>query len=118
MIVGILLAALLQAAPYERAPLSAGDFIWLEQPTAKDIGRFYPNTTARAVERMVVIECGVGRSGRLDRCMVFKAPPTDNGETAATLRMASFFRMSARTKSGESTTGRKVHIPVLWKLPE
>lgn len=118
MIAGVLLAALLQAASYERPPLISGDFEWLERPAAEDIGRFHPNTTARPVERLVVVECRVGRDGWLQQCHVFQAPPTDNGETAATLRIASMFRMAPRSRSGESTVGRRVRIPVRWALPE
>ena len=117
MIAGILLAGLLQAASYERAPIVAPDFDWLERPTAKDAGRFYPKTTARRVDRLVVIECLVGRDGRLQQCRVFQAPATDDGEIAATLRMASKFRMSSRSKSGEPTAGRKVRIPFRWNAP-
>lgn len=118
MIAGVLLAALLQAGSYERAPLASTDFVWVERPTSADIGKFYPNSTARPVERLVVIECLVGREGWLQRCRVYQAPPTDNGEITASLGIAGRFRVSPRTKSGESTAGRKVRIPILWKLPD
>ena len=117
MIAAVLTLALL-AAPYERAPLGAGDLDWLELPTAEDFGRFYPDTTARPDNVLVVLECVVARGGRPDLCRVIEVTGRDNGEVAATLRLASKFRLTQRTKSGESTTGRKVRIPVRWMLPE
>ena len=117
MIAAVLALALL-AAPYERAPLGAGDVDWLDLPTAEDMERFYPNTTARPDNVLVVLECVIARGGRPDSCRVVEVTGRDNGEVTATLRLASKFRMTPRTKSGESTTGRKVRIPVRWMPPE
>jgi hypothetical protein len=117
-LIAAVLALALLAAPYERVPLGVGDVDWLERPTAEDFGRFDPHTTAWPDNVLVVLECVIARGGRLDPCRVIEVAGRDNGEVAATLRLASKFRLTQRTKSGESTMGRKVRIPIRWMPPE
>ncbi len=114
--IAVALALVLLAGPAERPPLEAGDIDWLEWPTGNDMS-FTPYTTARPGEVLVVLECRVGEEGRLDQCRVAETTGRDSGEVQATLRVASRFRMTLRTKSGESTAGRKVRVPVRWKPP-
>lgn len=115
--IALAFAAALLATPYERAPLTHGDFVWLERPAAEDLS-FSPPTTAQADEVFVLLLCEVGPDGRLARCRVETTTGRDNGEVAASLRVANKFRMASRTKAGEPTAGRKVRVPMRWMPPE
>ena len=115
----VLLAAETPAAatPYERAVLEYADFSWVETPRSEDFERFYPETTGRKLETLIVLRCTVANAGRLERCVVEQAPDRDYGFAKATLRLANKFRIDHRTRSGESTRGRVVRVPVRWMVP-
>jgi TonB family protein len=68
------------------------------------------------LEGGATIDCGVSDDGRLDDCMVVEEHPSKRGFGSATIRLASHFRLRTTTRSGEPVGGRRIRVPVLWRL--
>ena len=95
------------------------DPVWLLQPSREDVSDLYPPVAADENRTgMVTIDCAVTASGRLSACKVAAERPARYGFGAATLKLASRFRMRSTTQSGESIAGRRVRVPVRWRLED
>jgi len=95
------------------------DPVWLLRPSREDVSELYPPVAADENRTgVVVINCAVTASGRLSACKVAAERPARYGFGAATLKLASRFRMRSTTRSGEPVAGRRVRLPVRWRLDD
>jgi len=91
---------------------------WLEQPSARDFERHYPrDAAARGLEGRALLECSVLRDGRLN-CSLVSEEPAGAGFGDAALRLSSSFRAAPTTVDGVATVGRRVRIPLLFRLAD
>lgn len=76
------------------------------------------------VEGMAMINCDVTPQGRLSGCVVVSETPPDFGFGDAALKMSPFFKMrplkreDGSTDDGGGIDGRKVTVPIRFKLGE
>ena len=114
MIAAVLALALL-AAPYERAPLGAGDVDWLEWPSAEQISSLIAH---HMPDGAITLTCTVLANGRLAECVVYRVEPDDRRLVDTAMKIARLFRMKAATESGEATAGRRVRLPLVFKTAD
>ncbi len=67
---------------------------------------------------VAVMECMVGRDGRLNDCRILSETPEGRGLGEATLALAARFNMRETTRNGLPTVGSRVRIPIQWRLDE
>jgi TonB family protein len=106
-------------APPPRAAARIVDPVWLLRPNPEEVAALYPSLAAeenRGGE--AVIDCAVTAFGRLSACKVVAQRPAHYGFGAATLRLASRFRMRSTTRSHQPVAGRRVRVPVRWRLDD
>ena len=95
------------------------DPVWVLRPSQQDVSDLYPLLAAEENRTgMAVIDCVVTASGRLSACRVAAERPARYGFGAATLKLASRFRMRTTTRSGEPIAGRRVRVPVRWRMDD
>ena len=95
------------------------DPVWLRRPSPAEVSDLYPELAAdQDLEGEAVINCTVTALGALTSCKVAVERPAHHGFGTATLRLASRFRMRPTTRSGEPVAGRRVRIPVRWRLDD
>jgi TonB family protein len=105
------------AAPRAASVITRPD--WLRRPDGGDLEKLYPAAALeKGIEGRASISCSVTGEGALFNCAVLTEAPPDMGFGAATLGLASRFRMRAQTADGRSVAGARVIIPVTWKLAE
>jgi protein TonB len=64
----------------------------------------------------VVMSCKVGESLRLESCKVISETPVHVGFGDAALKLAPLFMIKPQTRTGESTVGASVTVPVKFRL--
>ncbi len=112
----ILLALLLGADP---TPIQLTHPQWSARPNGDDIAAAYPkDALAKGVNGRAVIDCAVDARGALGDCHVVSETPPDAGFGAATLSLAPTFRMKPATADGVATAGRRITIPLTWRLSD
>lgn len=111
-------AALALAAALSAEPIPPSDVQWARIPTAEELGRFHPTDTRRMGDARVVLDCRADDAGYLKDCSVIEETPTDRGLGAYALKLSEVFRLTPRTRSGQSTAQRRVRVPILLKAPE
>ena len=78
---------------------------------------YYPlRELAERIEGRSSMECTVKDDGALTDCHVVSESPVGKGFGAATLRLASRFKMRPPTADGAPTAGGKVMIPLSWRI--
>ncbi len=87
---------------------------WTAKPTGADIERCFPST-GRA-KGGAIVRCKVDVQGPLTGCEVIDEYPLHEGFGDASLNLMPKFRMTRTTKSGRSTEGLSVNVPVLWTM--
>jgi TonB family protein len=80
---------------------------WAQKPTLAELV---------GVQGKAVIDCRVGRDGRLRACSIREQNPAQYGFGQAALKLSARFRMEARDADGRPTAGGAVTIPMLFKL--
>jgi len=76
---------------------------------------YIPDAAIRANQNgETSIDCSVLENGRLSACTVESESPENWGFGAAAIRMASNFRMAARTSDGRSTAGGHVRLNIVF----
>jgi len=86
---------------------------WLAKPDAATLARVYPPLTAQlGIGGLVIMECGVQASGRLEDCRVVREAPTGLGLGVAALHMADAFQMQPQSVGGRPTDRGVVKIPI------
>ncbi len=91
--------------------------VWLRRPTEPEVSRLYPSPAQdEGLGGEATIDCAVTASGHLGGCAVVAERPLRRGFGPATLKLAPRFQMKAVTRSGEPVEGRRVRVPVRWRL--
>jgi TonB family protein len=121
---GVALAGLIAAADAGAVwaanpapPVVLKNPVWAQKPTMAEMVSVYPKTAEKTnVSGKAVIDCRVGRDGRLGACSIRKQDPAQYGFGQAALKLTPRFRMEAKDADGRSTAGAAVTIPILFKL--
>ena len=89
---------------------------WTRRPDADDLARVYPRWALKAGQGgLVNVNCKVA-DGHLTECTA-TADPSGRGFEEAGLKLASIFRMSIKTREGNSTNGAKITLPIRFNPP-
>ena len=111
------LAPPVQEAPKPKPPAVITDPQWLRKPNGADYTNFYPPQALEAgIGGHTQMECTVKADGTLENCHIIAETPAGKGFGAATLRLASRFKMRPQTVDGQPVAGAKVVIPVGWNV--
>lgn len=103
-----------QPMSYALAPT---DVVWEAKPTSEVLGRVTPPDTRRPTELRVDMFCTVGRDRHLRDCFVPR-DAEDDYRVVGILRAARFFKVAPLTRSGLSTVGRTVRLPLRFTTGE
>ena len=106
MIAAILQLLLLQSA----GPLPPDDVVWERRPTSAEIDAVIPNTRY-AWNVSFVIHCTIAPTGDLAACFVPEGPDGVPAPTGA-VKLARYFKAGPVSRSGLSTAGRPIRIPM------
>lgn len=107
-----------QAMAADGGEPTAVNIRWLSGPQEAEMDRLYPaSAIALKVEGEVTMECRVVDGGGLSRCNIKFEQPAGFGFGAATLSLASRYRVALRTPEGVSTVGQAVMLHIYWELP-
>lgn len=110
------------ASPLAPVPLIAppppalvfADAVWVEQPDARTIERYYPaRAAAQNVSGKAVLDCLVSAEGSLD-CEVGSEEPRDRGFGAAAMEVARHFLVAEKAANGMSTAYGRITVPVTF----
>lgn len=101
------------AAPPASA-LSITHPVWLKQPTAEDMARYYPDRATRmGVTGSAVISCEVTAQGTLENCAIVSETPAEYGFGDAAVRMMKLFKVEVSPQQ----VGARIYIPLSFTLP-
>jgi TonB family protein len=90
---------------------------WMRVPTGDDMAKYYPpSAIAKGVQGRVLLFCDVKADGTLTNCSVLAEWPASAGFGAASIKLASVFRMKPKTFDGQSVGGAQISIPIAWRL--
>ena len=116
--IGLLAAAMLQAAAADAAPGAS----WSAQsanPCDDNFMRYYPAKAQRAnIAGRVVLECKALASGVLTACSVVSEDPPGYDFGDAALKMTCLFKMKPSDPATTPPAGRTVRVPLQFKLPD
>lgn len=92
---------------------------WVGLPSSSSFQAVYPEAAKAAGVRQarVVMKCGVGVSGALEKCVVESEEPSGLGFGAATLSLSDAFRLNLWSDEGLPVIGGLVRAPVRYDLP-
>lgn len=92
---------------------------WWRRPSADFITRVYPaKAKRRGLPGRVILDCTIGLEGKMKTCSVVSETPARYGFGEAGLTLASAFQVTATTRTGKSTEGMSMRIPISFGLLE
>lgn len=84
-------------------------------PTTAQIQAAYPvRALSDQVEGAALIDCTVGKTGKLSNCQVAAETPAGYGFGQAALDVSSDFTLKPQTVDGEAVEGAQVRVPVAF----
>ena len=93
------------------------DPVWVRRPTARDVYEYYPIRAGNlGLQGQATIDCTVGAGGRLRACRVDQESPSGAGFGKASLELAPHLQIRTTTLSGEPAVGRRLQVPIRWRL--
>jgi hypothetical protein len=93
------------------------DAAWKSRPNDEQFASLYPRE-AQSPQRggWAVVSCRAAASGVLEDCKAAAEAPLGLGFGKSAIALAEkYFRIEAKTKSGESVEGGYVHIPIIFQ---
>ena len=92
---------------------------WRRRPSADFVARVYPlKAKRRGLAGRVVLDCVIGLEGRMKTCSVVSETPAGYGFGEAGLTLSSAFQVTATTRTGKSTEGMSLRLPLSFSLPD
>lgn len=86
---------------------------WTAAPDGDQVAALYPpEAKAAKIGGRVVLNCRVGRGGRLEACDVPSEEPAGKGFAGAARGLAEHLRLSLWTDEGLPTVGGRVNVPL------
>jgi protein TonB len=106
-----------ETKPEPAPPPVIGQPHWLSQPSAAEMGRFYPpQALDDNVEGRAVIRCTVTVAGTLTACAIAREQPQGYGFGRAALQLSPYFRMTPKTEDGRPVGGASVEVAIQFRL--
>lgn len=97
--------------------LSLQDLLWVNAPKGSDLATFYPDRAQRmGKEGFAAVNCTVLAGGALSDCAVATEFPTAFEFGAAAIKITRYYRVSTVDKHGNDIVGRRLAIPMDFKL--
>lgn len=125
---GIVIAVTLQAAGATEPavkpepavePVSPRSTMWLRSPGPQDFRRAHPKSAGKEfLSGRATLACDVALDGSLGGCVVDEAEPRQAGFEQAALSLSPYFTMRSNSPTGSDRLGRKVRIPLDFRLPD
>ena len=119
---GIVMAVTLQATGATEPaiePVSPRSTLWLRSPGPQDFRRAHPKSAEKELlSGRATLVCDVALDGSLGGCAVDEAEPRQAGFEQAALSLSPYFTMRSDLPTGSDRAGRKVRIPLYFRLPE
>jgi TonB family protein len=119
---GIVMAVTLQAAGATEPavePVSPRSTVWLKSPGPQDFQRAHPKSAEKEfLSGRATLACDVALDGSLGGCAVDEAEPRQSGFEQAALSLSPYFTMRPDLPTGSDRRGRKVRIPLYFRLPD
>lgn len=89
---------------------------WTRRPSAEDVERYYPSGAYRELLAATVsMSCTVEASGGLGDCQIVREEPAGRGFAEASFKLSKLFKMEATDRTGRSTVGGTVRIPIMFR---
>ena len=112
--IALLLATALEATPVPEPTLRGDDVVWTHRPSGMDAAAAWPGGAPSANAR-VVLQCTL-HNGVPTACIVVSEDPPRTAARAASLKLVTHYKAAPTTKSGASTEGGTVRIPINWNF--
>ena len=89
---------------------------WISRPTGAQLARVYPSGAVdRNLSGTAMLDCTIQNGGTLT-CSIASETPPRIGFGRAAMATVSSFRVSTTGADGESLVGKKVRVPVTFRL--
>ena len=96
--------------------LPPDDVVWLRKPTGGEIAEIVPNTRF-AYQGTFVIQCVIAPTGDLTACTAYSREEGTSAPTWA-VELAAHFKAAPVSRSGLSTAGRTIRIPMAFTFAD
>jgi TonB family protein len=93
---------------------------WIALPTPAQFQAAFPDAASKAgvLKAKAVMDCTVTPEGGLTDCQAVSEEPAGYGFAAATLPLASSFRLKIWTSDGQPVVGGTVRVPIRYDLKQ
>lgn len=105
-------------SPVRADPVYVQNVAWEKLPTGESFAEAYPpEALASELNGSATLDCLIEDGGALT-CLILAEEPMGAGFGDAALAVASEFRAAALSKDGVSVFGKRVRLPISFKLEE